>query len=167
MCTYEVLYNIVSHDNPTNKSKETIMNIKKQYEELYAILEANQNKKVSTILPQLIEIMTAKQAQRNFITDEDGNVTHVFCYYHKKWEDISQAPYGSKANSASGLASMCKEGVSQWNKQQKAIKNLKAEVLELVTSGELEASEINKWLETRETELRAIVDRADGHFVEL
>lgn len=143
------------------------MNIKKQYEEIYAILVANSNKKVSTVLPELQAIMTAKQAQKNFITDEEGSVTHVFCYYHKEWEDISQAEYGNKANSASGLASMCKEGVSQWNKTQKAIKELKDTALAKVMAGELGPQDVPFWLENQEAELRVIQPREDGHIAEI
>lgn len=143
------------------------MNIKKQYEEIYAILVANSNKKVSTILPELQAIMTAKQAQKNFITDDEGNVTHVYCYYHKQWEDVSVAEYGKKASAASGLASMCKEGVSQWNKQQKLIKELKDKALELVMSGEIQANEVPDWLSTQEQQLRAIEPREDGHVAEI
>lgn len=141
--------------------------IKKQYQEIAEILEANKNKKVSTILPQLLELMTAKQAQKNFLQDEEGNVTHVFCYYHKQWEDISIAEYGAKKSSASGLNSMCKEGVSSWTKQQKAIKQLKDEALKKVMAGEIEASEINQWLAKQEEELRVVVPREDGHVADI
>ena len=141
--------------------------IKKQYEAIYAILEANRNKKVSTVMPQLLELMTAKQAQKNFLVDAEGNVTHVYCYYHKQWEDVAVAEYGAKASSASGLNSMCKEGVSQWTKQQKAIKQLQSKALELVQANELDASDINTWLEHEETKLRVIVAREDGHVAEI
>lgn len=102
------------------------MTIKKQFEALHALLEANKNKKVSTLMPQLIELMETKQLQKTFKTDKDGNVTHVFCYYHKEWEEVALIPYGNKKSSASGLNSMCKEGVKQWTKQQKVLKELEA-----------------------------------------
>ena len=35
-------------------------NIKKQFVEVYELLEANSNKKVSTILPELVELMSRK-----------------------------------------------------------------------------------------------------------
>lgn len=143
------------------------MNIKKQYEAIYAILEANRNKKVSTIMPLLAEVMTAKQAQKNFITNDDGEVTHVFCYYHKKWEDVTVAEYGKKASSASGLASMCKEGVSSWNKQQKRIKSIDQEVLNLVMTGEVPLTNIQSWKEAQIEQAKVIIDRLDGHSVDL
>lgn len=141
--------------------------IKKAYIDLYEILEANKNKKVSTLLPQLIEIMTAKQSQKNFLQDEEGNVTHVFCYYHKQWEDIAVAEYGTKKSSASGLNSMCKEGVSAWTKQQKLIKALDQQALELIMSGDLEPAEAKEWKATQEAELKSIVARLDSHIAEI
>ena len=137
------------------------MTIKKQYEAIYALLEENQNRKVSTIMPQLVEMMTAKQAQRNFVTNEEGEVTHIFCYYHKKWESVEH--YGLKKSSASGFNSMCKEGVNQWTKQNKAKKAIDAKVLELVVSGEIEASQIDETKHAMLQELEVIIPRADGH----
>ena len=134
-------------------------NIKKHYEEIYAILEANATKKVSTVLPQLLEIMTAKQNAKNYRVNDEGQVTHVFCYYHKEWEDIAECEYGKKANSASGLASMCKEGVKSWNAQQKAIGQLKEQALDLVMKGELEPASLAEWISERELELRVIKPR--------
>ncbi len=70
------------------------MTIKKQYEDLYNFLNANKNKKVSTIFDELTEMMSRQNAGGNaktFVTDENGNVTHVFCYYHKKWESVDTA----------------------------------------------------------------------------
>ena len=115
--------------------------VKKAFEEIYALLEANQGKKVSTIMPELIELMSKKgggQANgKNFLTDEEGNVTHVFCYYHKKWEDVTVAEYGAKKGTATGLNTMCKEGVSAWTKQQRRKKQAEGELLERVAKGEL------------------------------
>lgn len=118
------------------------MNIKKQYKEIFEVLKSNENKKVSTILPQLIELMSAKQSQRNFITDEDGKVIAVFCYYHKKWELVDTIEYGVKKGTASGLNSMCKEGVRQWTRQQKVLKDSKAQLLNQLSAGEITVEEL-------------------------
>lgn len=96
--------------------------IKKQFVELYTILEANKTKKVKDILPELIALMEAKQRETNSRYDDEGNLTHVYCYYHKTWESIAEVPYGDKKSSSNGLNTMCKEGVKQWTKQQKLIK---------------------------------------------
>ena len=141
-------------------------NIKKAYAELYSILVENKNKKVATILPQLVELMSAKQSQKNFITNDEGEVTHVFCYYHKQWEDVTVAEYGAKKHSASGLNTMCKEGVSAWTKQQRIKKEAKAKLLEDLAGGNIEQSEVSSKLKDIEESAKAIVTRADGHYVD-
>lgn len=111
-------------------------NVKKAFAELYSFLEANSNKKVSTILPEVLEMVaksknSGSETGRNFVKDEDGNVVAVFCYYHKRWELIEHVPYGKKAsNQSTGLNTMCKQGVSNWTKQQREYTKAKDAVLE-------------------------------------
>ena len=140
--------------------------VKKQFEELYTLLEENKSKKVSTILPQLIELMQKKNnasGQANtFMKDEDGNVTHIFCYYHKKWEDVTECDYGSKKGTATGLNTMCKEGVSNWTKQQRAKKQSEAGLLTKVMSGELLTEDIPAEQARLLEESKVIVPRIDG-----
>lgn len=141
--------------------------VKKQFEEIYAVLEENKNKKVSTILPQLIELMSKKNnasgAANTFIKNDDGEVVAIFCYYHKKWEFVTEAEYGNKKGTATGLNTMCKEGVSKWTKQQRVKKQQEAELLTKVSSGELAVEDIAveqaRILETS----KEIIEREDGH----
>ena len=141
--------------------------VKKQFEELYTLLVDNKNKKVSTILPQLIELMQKKNnasgKAQTFMKDEDGNVTHVYCYYHKKWEDITVAEYGSKKGTATGLNTMCKEGVSNWTKQQRAKKQAEAELITRVVNGELLPEDLKAEQDRLIEDAKIIVPRADGH----
>ena len=111
-------------------------NVKKAFVELVELLEANENKKVSSIMPQILELVTSKAQTKTFITNDKGEVVKVFCYYHKVWEDVSEHEYGAKASSASGLNTMCKVGVSNWTKQQRVAKQAKADLLERVANGE-------------------------------
>ena len=115
--------------------------IKKGFQEVYSILIANEDKKVSTVMDELIEIMTSKQRDKNHFEDDDG--LHVFCYYHKIWELTDQVEYGKKVNTATGLNSMCKVGTNQWTKQQREFKKSKADLLNQVASGELAIEDIN------------------------
>ena len=141
--------------------------VKKQFEELYALLVDNKNKKVNTVLPQLIELMAKKNnasgKAQTFIKDEDGNVTHVYCYYHKKWEDVTVAEYGSKKGTATGLNTMCKEGVSNWTKQQRVKKQAEAELLTKVVNGELLPEDLKSVQDQLIEDSKIIVPRADGH----
>lgn len=143
------------------------MTIKKDFVELHAILAENSNKKVSTILPQLVELMSRKNnasGQANtFIKDDDGNTIAIYCYYHKKWELLSQCDYGSKQGTATGFNTMCKEGVSKWTKQQRVKKQAEANLLTQVASKELDVEDIpTKQLEIAE-EAKLILPREDGH----
>ena len=115
--------------------------IKKGFQEVYSILIANEDKKVSTVMDELVLIMTSKQRDKNHFEDDDG--LHVFCYYHKIWELTDQVEYGKKVNTATGLNSMCKVGTNQWTKQQREFKKSKADLLNQVASGELAIEDIN------------------------
>jgi len=141
--------------------------VKKQFEELYTLLVDNKNKEVVTLLPQLIEMMQKKNnasGQANtFLKDEDGNVTHIFCYYHKKWEDVTVAEYGNKKGTATGLNTMCKEGVSNWTKQQRVKKIREVALLGRITSGELSVEEIPAYQALHLEKSKFIKPRADGH----
>lgn len=135
-------------------------NIKKAYVSLIEFLNENADKKVKTILPDIIA-MVEKASGGGSVgntvrRDEEGNVIEIFCYYHKEWEDVSLVPYGKKANSTSGLNTMCKQGTSMWTKQQREAKQAKADLLEKVASGEVLPSELTVELEKIEEARKAI-----------
>ena len=139
--------------------------IKKCYTELYAILLANADKKVKTVMDLLIPIMESAQRDKAHFTDEDGRL-QVFCYYHKQWECVDQVPYGKKANTVTGLNTMCKVGTNQWTKQQREFKSAGTDLLELVASGELLPEDIStKTDEFEETRIR-IVPLEVSHWIE-
>lgn len=138
--------------------------IKKIYQEVHAILSANENKKVKDILPLLEPIMEAQQRDKNHFEDEHG--LWIFCYYHKEWELTSQVEYGKKANTATGLNSMCKVGTNQWTKQQREFKKFKSELLDKVASGEISADQIESEIERLEEEKNRIVPLWESHWEE-
>jgi hypothetical protein len=142
------------------------MNVKKQFEELYALLEANQNKKISTVMPQLVELMSRKAGGandgKNHYVDDNGT-TWVFCYYHKKWESTLLAEYGQKKGTSTGLNTMCKEGVSAWTKQQRTKKQAEAGLLAKVSSGELDPSGIGAEMTRIAEEAKTVEPRSDEH----
>lgn len=137
------------------------MSTKKQFVELLSFLEKNKSSKVSDILSQVAEMCEAKKNHTTVIKDDNGKVTHIFCYYHKQWEDVSKVEYGKKASSATGLNTMCKVGVNKWTKQQSDAKNAKAELLDKVVSGEAKAENVKQQLD--EIELKRVkIDMADA-----
>ena len=132
------------------------MAIKKDFQALVDFLETNQNKKVSTILEQIRE-MCSQQNTVTFKKDDEGNVTEVFCYYHKRWELVSEHEYGKKAsNKATGLNTMCKVGLNQWTKQQTAAKKAREQVLSRLAAGE--ELDITAELELIEAQRQAIIE---------
>lgn len=141
--------------------------VKKQFEELHTLLVDNKNKKVSTILPQLIELMQKKNnasGQSNtFLKNDEGVVTHIFCYYHKKWEDVTVATYGSKKGSSTGLNTMCKEGVSNWTKQQRVKKQAEAAILTKVMAQEITVDDIPEEQAKLTDDSKVIIPRTDEH----
>jgi hypothetical protein len=138
--------------------------IKKGFQEVYSILIANKDKKVSTIIEELTVIMESQQRDKNHFEDDDG--LHVFCYYHKQWELTSQVEYGRKVNTATGLNSMCKVGTNQWTKQQREFKKFRSELLDLVSTGELAVSDIDAKTEELEVQKDRIITLYDHHHTE-
>ena len=131
--------------------------IKKDYQELVTFLETNKNKKVETILEMVREMCSSKN-ETTFRKDDEGNVTHVFCYYHKVWEDVSEVEYGKKAsNKSTGLNTMCKVGLNAWSKQQRVAQKEKNELLTKMAKGEVTQEEFNLELDAIEVRRTTIV----------
>lgn len=131
--------------------------IKKPYVELIELLQANEGKKVSALLPQILEMCTSKVAQETFRTDADGKVTEIFCWYHKQWESLDEHEYGAKANTKTGYNRMCKKGVNTWTKQQSDAKKAKAQLIEDVANGKIEPQELPLKLEEIEETRNQII----------
>jgi hypothetical protein len=133
------------------------MSIKKNFEEVVNFLQANQDKQVKVLMSQILELVESKKKVSTTKVDENGKITHVFCYYHKKWEDVSKVEYGSKASSHTGINTMCKVGVNQWTKQQSDYKKAKNGILDKVSKGEIKVEEIESILTALEIEKNRIV----------
>lgn len=135
--------------------------IKKAFVELVNLLEANKGKKVSTIMPQILELASAKVASTTFHKVDD-EVVAIYCYYHKQWELIANIPYGLKASTASGYNTMCKEGTSQWTKQQRQAKQRKEALLDDVASGKLDAKMLGGELEAIEEQRKLTISSQEA-----
>ena len=144
-----------------------MLNVKKGFEEVAQLLIDSENRRVKTILPQLLALMQRKNnasGQANtFLKDDAGNVVAIYCYYHKLWEDVEVADYGSKKNTATGLNTMCKQGVSSWTKQQRQKKQEQAVLLDQLVSGEIERDDVVT-LQTEIIEVSKVIKpRDDEH----
>ena len=142
------------------------MSIKKAFQDVVAFLEDNENSKVKTLLPAIIEMCSAKSGgaggAASFIKDAEDNVTHIKCYYHGLWEPVDAVEYGAKATSATGLSSMCKEGTSAWTKQQREAKKANVELLNKVASGDVDPTDIVAIQADIEAARKVVVAREDG-----
>lgn len=137
-------------------------NVKKAFQEVVALLEANKNKKVSTIMDQILELVTAKSGGKTFYKDDQGNVIAIYCYYHKQWELVSEVEFGKKKSTATGLNTMCKQGVSNWSKQQREMSKAKDELFKKVANEEVEASTLTEALLELDVTRLAIKDDEQG-----
>lgn len=133
------------------------MAIKKQFSELLELLEANKSKKVSTLMPEILRLVMSNKMDTTVLKNDKDEVIAIYCYYHKQWELLSQVEYGKKASRPSGFNTMCKVGVSKWTKQQSVAKKQKEAVLDDVSSGKIEATDIRVHLQAIE-DARKLID---------
>jgi len=116
--------------------------VKKTYQDLVEFLQENKNKKVSTILPTVLEMTKQKNNLKTHLV-HNGKVFAIFCYYHKQWELLEHVEYGQKASSATGYNTMCKIGVSKWTKQNNKIKKIGSSILAMLETGKLQQANIS------------------------
>jgi len=144
------------------------MSTKKAFLPIVELLEANKNKMVSAVLDQVMEITAAKaggggRSSSNVHKNDKGEVTHIFCYYHKKWEAVETAEYGKKASSPTGYNNMCKEGVAAWTKQQRDAKKAKDDLLSQVGTGDVKPGDIQTRMDEIEKARGKVIPREDKH----
>jgi len=118
------------------------MTIKKSYAEIVEFLQANENKKVSSIMAEVLLMAESKKQSSTHLMNKDGTVYAIFCYYHKQWEIVADVPYGSKANTVTKLNTMCKVGNSKWTKKQRDAKTALANLIDEVANGTIQPSDI-------------------------
>ncbi len=144
------------------------MSTKKAFLPIMELLEANQNKQVSAVIEDVRKLTAAKtggggRAAGNVHKNDKGEVTHIFCYYHKKWEAVADCDYGKKASSPTGYSNMCKEGTAAWSKQQRDAKAARDQLLKDVESGDVKHTEITARMETIEKARGKVTAREDKH----
>lgn len=135
------------------------MATKTQFAAILNLLNNNKSKKVATILkdPAFLALVETKVRSTTAKYDANGQVTHIFCYYHKEWEEVATTPYGKKASTKHGLNTMCKAGASAWTKQQRVARELKEETLQCLLEGLLTREECQVELERIEENRKAII----------
>lgn len=144
------------------------MAIKKMYVELVELLEANQDKKVKSILPDVIAMVSAKQARNvgsTFIKNSEGETLAIRCYYFQRWMPLvgdNAVEFGAKKSTATGYNTMCKDGVSHWTKQNNSAKKAHDALLDRLEAGDLTTDQIPAEKARIEEERRQVVDTELG-----
>lgn len=133
--------------------------VKKAFQPIVAFLEANKDKTVSEILGDVIALTAAKGSRvaSASLKDADGKTWAVRCYWHEQWELVDgegAVEYGPKANTSTGLNSMCRSGTNQWNAANNGKKKQKEQIFQdlmaqKITHEEAQAqtAELNKPVE--------------------
>lgn len=141
------------------------MTIKKAYQEIVSLLEANEDKKVKSILDEVRALASAKTSRAGgastALRNTDGDVVAILCYYFKRWMPLvgdAAVEFGAKKNTPTGLNSMCKEGSSHFSRQLRESKQANAELLTRVANGEVAPSDIVTEQENIEAARKQIVE---------
>ena len=138
-------------------------NIKQQYVSIIEFLQANQDKKVKTILPELIEQCGVQRTRNSDVTLYDGDMLiAVFCGYHKKWELVSEIEYGIKAGTKTGLNSLCKEGNKHQAAQSRKYSEEAAKLADAMMNGELSIEDAKEEKKKLEEAKVAVIEHSSG-----
>jgi len=132
------------------------MSTLKSFQEVVVFLQANEDKKVSDILEEVLLMTISKKVAEVTRTNEKGQL-EVYCWYHKEWENTTLIEYGKKASTETGLNTFCKVGVNQWTKQQAEAKKAQVNLLTSVAEGKVKVEEIAKRMAEIEVARNAIV----------
>lgn len=142
--------------------------VKKAYQAIVDLLEANREVKVSKILDQVIAMTEAKAARSEgstFIKNDKGETVAIQDYYFKRWMPLvgpGAVEFGAKAKTATGFNTMCKDGVSHWTKAQRDAKNASADLLKQVSAGAIKPADIAAHQAKIEEGRKAIAETALG-----
>ena len=146
------------------------MTVKKMYIEIVELLEANQNKLVSEVLQDVINLASAKSNKgasgSTFIKDVNGDVVAIQCYYFKRFMPLvgnEAVEFGAKKSTTTGYNTMCKLGVSLWTKQNKQAKEETDAILERLEANEIDISQIAK-IKAEIAERKARIEDTDLGF---
>lgn len=142
------------------------MSIKKAYAPLIEFLNENADKKVKSVMDEIIALCSTKSvrssaAVSNFIKDESGETVAIFDYYFKRWMPLVgdlAVEFGVKRNTPTGFNTMSKAGASHWTRQQRVAQLAHGELLNRVAAGEITPDQIPDEQAKIEVERKSIVE---------
>ena len=91
------------------------------------------------------------------LKDENGNITHIFCVWHKEYEPIEE--FAKSTKSATGVHYECKAASAEWQEYAKRIKHKEAElskILDSILDGSLSQIEAKAKSDTLKVEIEAM-----------
>ena len=141
------------------------MAIKKQFQDLVNLLEASADKKVKSIMDDILALVETKSRGSSANTahrDDKGNLVAIFDYYFKQWMPISHIEFGAKSSSNTGFNSMCKEGVSNWTRQQNAAKKAEGKLLDDAINGDVAPDQLKEIKAQIDVDRTSIVPHSTG-----
>lgn len=119
--------------------------IKKAFQPIMSLLAANKSLTVEEIYEQAEVLANAKTAGGGGVSSfhkVDDEVIALRCGYYKLWFFPGDQPFGTKASSASGFNTMCKEGMNNWTKQLSELRKGKEQLLSDAGDGTIEPGDI-------------------------
>lgn len=132
-------------------------NVKKAFQPIVDVLEANKDAKVSQILGQILELAAAKVNRTSgevAVYDTKGKVVALYDYFLKRWMPVvgtKAVEFAPKAGTTTGFQGMSKVGMSLWTSQQRVAKQNELNILKQVSKGELPVDQI----EAKQAEIEA------------
>ncbi len=112
--------------------------IKKVFQPIMSLLAASMALSVEDIYAKVEELACAKSSGGGGVSSfhkVDDEVIALRCGYYKLWFFPGDQPFGTKASSASGYNTMCKEGMNNWTKQLATLRKGKEQLLEDAGNG--------------------------------
>ena len=144
------------------------MSIKKAYTEIVDLLEKNKAKKVSDIFEQVVAIASAKVTREigsTYLKDDKDQIVAIRCWNFKRWMPLvgdKAVEFGKKRNTATGLNTMCKEGVRDWTKRQSIKRKAKDQLMQDIKAGKVKIDQIDTLEKKIEEEATKVTKTTTG-----
>ena len=123
------------------------MTIKKEFVQIYDLLQTNPTLTVEDILPQALELMSKKRNSAESVSvSRDGIIVGLYCSYFQRWFPTygPNAMEFTRRTTATGFHSQCAEALVFVRNNKKTFEDANLEIINSVMSGEILAEEGRK-----------------------
>ncbi len=119
---------------------------KKAFEGILAILESNQNKKVSEIIEDIRDTCKKNKAGARPKAHLQKGILFLHCAYFNMWFNSEKQEFGKKGNSPTGKNNICKEGARLYQSAAAKFKRKSHELLRDIYAGTIKAELMGNYL---------------------